>query len=113
MGDEPVVDSHVIAELSELMGEEFIVELVDTFCEEVPQLLLQLRQSQVDGDAAVFRRCAHSIKSSSASLGAMQLAALAKDLEALGKEERISGTEAALDELEVAYQQAELSLKAL
>lgn len=113
MSDEPVVDRNTIEELSNLMGEEFIGELVETFCEETPQLMVQLRQSMDDGDAAAFRRFAHSIKSSSASLGALKLAAMARELEILGKEEHISGTEAALVQLEAAYHQAEQVLKAL
>ena len=113
MNDEPVVDKNTIQELSDLMGEEFIGELVDTFCEETPQLIIQLRNALSNGDTAAYRRFAHSIKSSSASLGALPLAALARELEILGKEERISDTEAAIGQLEAAYQQAEQALKAL
>ena len=113
MSEGSLIDNKLIDELRDLMGEDFIGELVDTYCEETPQLLVQLRLALAAGDAITFRRASHSIKSSSASLGATGLAELARELEALGKEERISGSESALDYLEAEYQKVQQVLKAL
>ena len=113
MNDNILIDMNTIDELRDMMGDEFIGELVETYCEETPQLLEQLRQALQAEDAVTFRRAAHSIKSSSASLGVMGLADLARDLEALGKEEQIAGSEPALERLESLYQQVQLALKAL
>ena len=54
------------------MGAEFIGELIDTYCQETPQLIAALQQALAQGDAPAFQRAAHSIKSTSASLGAME-----------------------------------------
>ena len=57
---------------------------------DVPQLLQSIREAVARNDAAALRRAAHTLKSSSASLGALVLAALCKDLEAMGRTDRIA-----------------------
>ena len=44
-----------------------------------------MRGALADANVEEFRRAAHSLKSNSANLGAMTLAALAKELEMMGK----------------------------
>jgi two-component system sensor histidine kinase/response regulator len=43
------------------------------------------------GDAAALHRTAHSLKSSSATLGALRLSALCKEVEALGRANALEG----------------------
>lgn len=66
-------------------GAEFIPELVETYCAETPVLIASLQKALKDQDSETFRRQAHSIKSSSASLGAMRLSEQARQLEMIGK----------------------------
>jgi CheY-like chemotaxis protein len=64
----------------------FLAELIDAFLADAPQLLAEMRQAMDGGDAATWRRAAHSLKSNSAEFGAGALAGLCRELEGLGKE---------------------------
>jgi CheY-like chemotaxis protein len=78
------VDWSVLETYADGMGDEgnsLISELIDIYLENTPKLLTSLRQSITDNDIEVFNRAAHTIKSSSASLGAMRLSSQSKELE--------------------------------
>jgi len=75
------IDAAVFAELQETAGADFVVELVDTFLEEAPAMLAELRDAQAAGSAERFRRAAHSLKSNASTFGATRLAAMARALE--------------------------------
>ena len=77
----PLIDAQTFAELQANAGADFVVELVDTFATEAPQMLAELRQAHADGAAEAFRRAAHSLKSNSNTFGASRLAELARTLE--------------------------------
>jgi HPt (histidine-containing phosphotransfer) domain-containing protein len=112
---DPVIDLEIYNNLKEMMGADYIGEVVDAYFEEVPTLLKQLKQAFADGNADVFRRSAHSIKSSSASFGAMLLAAKAKELEFIGKEGRLAdqGVQEKVDHLAVDYAEVETVMRGL
>lgn len=78
-------------------------ELVETYCNDTQQLLDELRSNLSNQDAEAFRRTAHSIKSSSASLGAFAYAALARELEMLGKSGDLSTAHDKVDQLVAQY----------
>ena len=52
--------------LRELGGDDFLVEVIDTFLADVPTLLATLRRALEAGDAAEARRAAHTLKSNGA-----------------------------------------------
>lgn len=108
-----IVDQAVFDGLKDMMGADFIGELVDTYLEDAPHLIEQMHQGLASGDADVFRRAAHSLKSNSANFGAMQLAGQARQLEMLGKEGRLEGADALVAELEASYLQVKSVLEAL
>ena len=64
------IDPHTFDELQANAGADFVAELVDTFAEEAPPLLDEMRKAVADGAAERFRRAAHSIKSNSSTFGA-------------------------------------------
>ena len=76
-----IIDRAVFDELSSTTGADFVQELVETFAEEAPGLLAQLRDAQVAGTADPFRRAAHSLKSNALTFGALRLGHLARELE--------------------------------
>ena len=82
---DPVIDPTTFQNLIAGTDSAFVKELIDTFLDDAPTMLNDLRQSLAEKNAEVFRRAAHSLKSNGASFGALQLAAQAKDLELLGK----------------------------
>ena len=110
---ENLIDQKTFDALKLMVGEDFIEELVDTYLEDSPQLLAELRKGLDQGDAGAFRRAAHSLKSNSASLGASKLAVIAKELEERGRDGLLEGAEPKVRELETAYEKAAEELKSL
>ncbi len=84
-----IIDRATLDQLKETVGADFVVELMDTYLEETPKIIAELRQSLTRQDAVAFTRAAHSIKSSSASLGLLAFSAQAKEMEMLGKQGRL------------------------
>jgi HPt (histidine-containing phosphotransfer) domain-containing protein len=60
---------------------EVIVDLLDTYLEESAGLIATMQEAVLQGNTAAILRPAHSLKSSSASVGAMRLSRLAAELE--------------------------------
>jgi HPt (histidine-containing phosphotransfer) domain-containing protein len=60
---------------------EVLVDLLDTYLEESAGLVSAISEGTSQGDLASALRPAHSLKSSSASIGAMRLSRLCADLE--------------------------------
>nr|WP_255746815.1 hybrid sensor histidine kinase/response regulator [Lysobacter sp. CFH 32150] len=77
---EPVLDDEALDELYAVIGQD-AGRIVTVFLEDTPQLLAQLEQAALGPDYAALRDAAHSLKSSSANLGAMALSAAAKRIE--------------------------------
>jgi HPt (histidine-containing phosphotransfer) domain-containing protein len=88
-------------------------ELVDTFIEEGPGMLAELRGACADGNAERFRRAAHSLKSNGNTFGAMKLAMLAREFELKGMDPDPTHDVAGLAALEAEYARAAAELKAL
>jgi HPt (histidine-containing phosphotransfer) domain-containing protein len=81
---EGVLDRDAIDRLLEITGGDagFVDELIDTYLEDAETQLAALREAARAGDVASMERPAHSLKSSSATVGAMALAELCRSLEA-------------------------------
>ena len=107
------IDLAVYADLKATTGPEFVVELVNTFLEEAPGMLAELRSARTDGDADRFRRAAHSLKSNANTFGATSLAARARELELKGLDAEPARDQVALTELEAEHAAAAAALKAL
>ncbi len=110
---ESVIEQEVYAQLQSTAGAEFAVELVDTFFEEAPGMLAELRSARAQGDAERFRRAAHSLKSNSNTFGALRLAALARELELAGLSADPAHDLDALAVLDEEYTRAAAALKEL
>ena len=111
--NEAVIDQTTFDNLTELVGDDFIGELLETFFEEAPGLLEEMRQALDSGDAEIFRRSAHSLKSNGASFGARQLASLARDMEMMGRDSQLDEAGTKMPELEAEYARAAKALKAV
>ena len=96
----PPIDPHSFDELQANAGADFVAELVDTFAQEAPLLLADMRSALAAGAAERFRRAAHSIKSNSSTFGATRLAAMARELELGGLPADATGIDALAHELE-------------
>jgi histidine phosphotransfer protein HptB len=107
-----VINQTTFEALKESTGGDFIVELIDTFLEDMPSQLEQLKNALAAQDTESFRRAAHTIKSNAATFGADQLAGLARELEMMGRENKLA-TGSKFQSLEEALQQVIHELKGL
>jgi HPt (histidine-containing phosphotransfer) domain-containing protein len=103
MEEQAIIDMPTYNQLKEVMGAEFVAEIIDTYNNETGALIDQLGQALTSGDAVSFGRYAHSIKSSSASLGAMVFSQQARELEMMGKANNLSGAGLKLERLAVDF----------
>jgi histidine phosphotransfer protein HptB len=92
MNSSSLIDYAIFHQLRDTMGSEYIIELIHIYCEDVPQRIIEIKQAIFDRNSEIYRRAAHSIKSSSNILGALQLGTLANELEIIGREHEISTT---------------------
>ncbi len=75
-----VLDADIIRDLLDVMGEEF-TDLVRVYLEDTPKALAALDHAAANADSEGLIAPSHSLKSTSANLGAMGLSDLAKRLE--------------------------------
>jgi HPt (histidine-containing phosphotransfer) domain-containing protein len=97
-----VLDAGALARLSELDpgGKGGLVERVlGTYVQSLQRLLGQLQVARRDRDAQAQRHVAHTLKSSSASVGALALAALCAGVEHQLRDGPIEGLDTQLDSL--------------
>jgi HPt (histidine-containing phosphotransfer) domain-containing protein len=113
MPNPTTIDPKVFEELKENVGADFVGELIETFLTDAPRMFAEMHQALGTGDAEGFRRAAHSLKSNSATFGALPLSALAKELEMMGKAGALDGASGKLTQLEAEYKKAEDALKKL
>ena len=87
MTEQSVIDPAAWAGLLESLGGDvdFVAELVETYFDDSPRLLAAMQAALSAGNAEDLRRAAHSLKSNSASFGAMRLSKKCKELEDMGK----------------------------
>jgi len=105
------IDLGTFNELKETAGADFIQELVQTFLEEAPAMLQELRDSLAAEDANTFRRAAHSLKSNSMTFGALRLGGMSRELELNGF--AASASPNTLDALEQEYARVATTLAEL
>lgn len=94
MPEAPVIDPQSIDNLRSLNpgdNDEFLREIVEIFIEDTPLRMADLEAGLAAGDTAKFTRAAHSIKGSSANLGAVALGAVAEKLEHQSRREGLAG----------------------
>ena len=70
-----------------------MAEIIDTFLEDAPDLVANMRKGVDQGNAADLRIAAHSLKSNSADFGAETLRELCKQAELLGKMGELDGAD--------------------
>lgn len=109
----PTIDRATFDSLKQTAGGEFVLELVDTFLQEAPGMLDELRRSLAAQDADKFRRAAHSLKSNSNTFGALTLGAMARELELGGMAKVIESGGRPLDALVEEYARVAAALAAL
>jgi HPt (histidine-containing phosphotransfer) domain-containing protein len=85
--DAPIVAAAVLEELAASVGGDrtFVVELIEAYLNDSAAQLEAVEAAVAAGDAAALVRPAHTLKSSSATLGAQHVASQARALEMAGR----------------------------
>lgn len=96
----------------EIGGAEFLFDLVRLYTDESSRIMTQLRHDFESGNESDFKRAAHSLKSSSANMGAVGFAALAEKIEIATRQGRMSQLAAEVAQLESEYPEVERALEA-
>ena len=113
--DAAVLDPKALENLLSMLGGEFayLVELIDSFLEDAPQLLAELDRSVAGGDSVGVRRVAHSLKSNGADFGATAFSNLCKELEMVGKSGTLNGVAGLAAQVGAEYGKVEVALEAV
>ena len=98
----PAIDETVLNELMDIMGAE-ISDLVAAYLEDAPKLIDSMRAAANEQDTAGLVAPAHTLKSTSANLGAMTLSELAKDIEHQARKGAVSDPSASVQKVEDQY----------
>lgn len=93
--------------LNEITGNdnEFIVELLHDFLNIAPDLIDQIEQAIMQGNAHALTHAAHTLKGSARSIGAESLAECALTLEQMGKSGQLQNAPEALQSLNAQWTQ--------
>ena len=103
----------MIGDLIDVMGDEF-TDLVRVYLEDTPKAVALLEQAAVRGQRDGIIAPSHSLKSTSANLGAIRLSEIAKRLEHGARSGDLGGEAVALvNELKREYQQVAVALNEL
>lgn len=82
---------------------DFLKELVDAYLDSSPALFAAMRQATAADDGVSLQRAAHSLKTGSANMGALGLAAQCKQIEDLGRSGNLDGAASLVDDAETVY----------
>lgn len=94
-------------------GMETIRELVSIYTSETPVMIATLRTALEQDDRDIWVRIAHTLKSSSAQLGATHLASLCKKLEMEGRSGSVPTAHDLLDNIALEYDRVRIALDSL
>ncbi len=94
-----------IRELDPAGGHKLVNKILQAYLESADGYVQQLEQAIINGDADSLRRSAHTLKSSSANIGAESLSAIFKQLEAYGQSGELVHAKFLQESLQQHYQQ--------
>jgi len=86
-------------------------ELIECYLTETPKLVQNISTAIATQDAQTLWKTAHQLKSSSASVGAMTLAQLCKQLEAQGRSNKFQSSLESISQLHQEYEQVKTALQ--
>ena len=102
----PPVDAKALENIRALQapgGPDLLSKVIGLYLSGSPKLLGDLREAAVRRDADALRRASHTLKSSSANLGASTLTSLCKELETRAREGRVDDAAEAVAGIDAEY----------
>jgi HPt (histidine-containing phosphotransfer) domain-containing protein len=107
------VDEKVLESIRTLQREgtsDLLNRVIEAYLKEATRLLQALREAVEKADGEALRKAAHSLKSSSANVGAQRLSSLCKELETMGQEKSIQEAAYLLSKMILEYEVVQKSL---
>jgi PAS domain S-box-containing protein len=99
------IDETIIETLKSMDDDNgFLNEMITAYLEETPPIIEDMKQGLETKDTELFTRSAHTLKSSSANVGAMNLSDLSKELEMMGNNGGLKGAQAKTKIVEQEFQ---------
>ncbi len=111
----PALNRHALEAIRALSsdGEALLQRVIHAYVDDTPAHLQTLREAIASLNTGGIRKAAHSLKSSSANVGADTLARLCKEMELLGRTDSTEGAEKLLINMEREFQTVRHSLSAI
>lgn len=109
-----VIDASAIANLKAILGpqaENLLPKLIDDYIADAGKLQIAAEKALNDCRPEDLRRAAHTLKSTSASFGAMFLHSLCKELEMLARSGKLSGTNELLRKIKTEFEKVKTDLQ--
>lgn len=110
MTDSNHIDMTALAELKEVMEDEFPV-LINTYLTDSVLRIAAIKEALGKNDPEELRRAAHSFKGSCGNIGALPLSELCKDLEQKGRDGNLDGTQALFEQICAEYEHVKASME--
>jgi HPt (histidine-containing phosphotransfer) domain-containing protein len=108
---DPIDDIAYAQALEMVAGDrEFLTELVETYRIDGAERIAEMRAALAAGAAPDLQRAAHTLKGSSATLGAVGLADACRDVEHAARDGDLDGLASRIDEVELAFDAAVVAL---
>ena len=112
--DKPILDPQVLNSLREFAGakaQTIISQIIEQYLEDSPEKLQAIEAAATEQDAKALRKAAHSLRSSSANLGAINVAELCKTVENIARSGTTEGTSQTIKQLKTEYARLEVALQ--
>jgi len=111
--EQPIIDVSVIEMLKSMddNNDGLLKEMISIYFEEAPQILEGLKKGLEKNDNELFVRSAHTLKSSSANVGAMVLSKIGEELEMTGQNGGMKSTQKKVKQAIKEYEIAKKSLE--
>jgi CheY-like chemotaxis protein len=111
-----VLDPKALEQLRATLGKQadrMLPDLIEGFYQDADRLLRQARQALAQGQADELRRASHTLKSTSATFGAMALSAMARELEQSARDGRLEGAAGQIARAEAEFARAKTALETM
>jgi len=114
MEDTPVLDPAVLATMRESVGGDtaFVIDLVEAYLADAMTQLDEMDRAIGAADAAALVRPAHTLKSSSLTVGATRMAGIARSLEQLARAGTLDHADALAQEAHAEWPPLDAALRA-
>jgi len=107
------IDLEVLQAFRETIGEgasECLTQLIQLFLTETPALIQGMETATIQGDAIRLEASAHTLKSSSASLGAIRLSEYCNNLERMGQSDQLTTASEVVSQLKREFERVKVAL---